>query len=198
MIKRCFIDLETTGLSPKRNGVLEIGGMIEKNTSDPHRTVCEDFHFRCRPFKDDAIEQTALEVNKITLQEIETFPAPQRVYQKLTALLDKHVDKFDKRDKFFFIAYNATFDSQFLREFFRKAGDKYYGSYFWHPFIDVMTMTALRLMNVRHEMSSFHLDDAARRVGIVVDEEKRHSAMYDIELTRKLYYSNLEYFGMEG
>lgn len=191
MIKRCFIDLETTGLSPKRNGVLEIGAVIE------YSNVCEEFLFRCRPFEGDVITQAALDVNKLTEEKISSFPSPLKAHGDLVTHLSRHVDRYNKRDKLFFIAYNANFDSQFLREFFKKAGDEYYGSYFWHPFIDVMTMTALRLMNVRHEMSSFHLDDAARRVGIAVDEEKRHGAMYDIELTRKLYYSNLEYFGME-
>lgn len=185
MIKRCFIDLETTGLSPKRNGVLEIGGMIEY--SKP-RIVCEEFHFRCQPFKEDVIEQRALDINGITREEIATFASAQENYRRLIALLSKHVYRFNKKDKLFFIAYNANFDSQFLREFFKKAGDEYYGSYFWHPFVDVMTLAAYHLLKDRADMLDFHLSTVARHMDIKVNKAETHSAMYDVRLTRQLYY----------
>lgn len=182
MIKKCFVDLETTGLDPKKNGVLEIGGIIE------YADVREEFIFRCRPHDTDVIEQAALEVNKLTLDKIKEFDHPGNTYKKLIHVLSKHVNKYNKKDKLFFIAYNAVFDSQFLREFFKKAGDTYYGSWFWHPFIDVMTLAAFGLRKNRAEMPNFHLDTVAKYVGIKVDEEEVHTAGYDIELTRKLYY----------
>ncbi len=186
MIKKCFIDLETTGLYPKKHGILEIGGTIECGDTEPYR--CEDFHFQCQPHEGDLIEQTALDKNKITREEIKTFPSMMDTYRRLVELLLWHVDKYNRKDKLFFIAYNANFDSQFLREFFKKAGDQYYGSYFWHPPIDVMGLAAKHLMKDRASMPDFHLSTVAKHMGLSVHEEETHGAMYDIRLTTELYY----------
>lgn len=186
MIKKFFCDLETTGLSPKKNGVLEIGGIIECGT------VLKEFHLQCRPYAADEITQGALNVNKLTQDEINSFPPAPDTYQKLIHILSRHVDRYNKKDKFFFVAYNATFDSQFLREFFKKSGDQYYGSWFWHPFIDVMTLAAFHLMKDRAYMPDFHLDTVAKHIGVEVDEGERHTTMYDIQLTRKLYYKLID------
>lgn len=182
MIKKFFCDLETGGLIPKKNAVLEIGGIVECAFKE------ESFHFQCQPFKDDKVEQGALDVNKLTLEKIKTFPHAVDVHKRLIKLLSGYVDRFNREDKLFFIAYNADFDSQFLREFFKKAGDKYYGSYFFHPPIDVMGLAAKHLMKDRASMPDFHLSTVAKHMGIEVEEEETHSAMYDIKLTRELYY----------
>ena len=188
MVKYFFCDVETTGFDPKKNGILEIGGIIE------YEGTYEEFVFKCQPHLKDEIAQEALDVNKITTEEIKTFPTAKETYTKLIRLLDKHINKYDRTDKFQFVAYNAPFDSNFIREFFKKSGNNFYGSYFFHPYIDVMTITALRLRKERPSMPSFHLKDAAKKIGLDVEEEKLHGAMYDILLTREVYYNNLAFF----
>jgi len=188
MIKQCFIDLETTGLSPKQHGILEIGGLIE------YLDVSETFNLQAQPFPGDDIDVRALEVNNLTLKDIKKFPPPRDTYEKLIITLSAHIDRYNRKDKLFFIAYNANFDSQFLREFFKKMDDEYYGSWFWHPPIDVMTMSAIRFMNVRHTMKDFHLSTVAAKAGVEVDPDKTHTAMYDVMLMRALFNQNMSHF----
>lgn len=186
MIKKCFIDLETTGLDPKKNGIVEIAGIIESGN------VVKEFQYRSRPFAEDEISQEALDVNRLTQDQINEFPPAKDVHRILVKLFSRYVNRYNRKDKFFFIAFNALFDSQFLREFFKKTGDQYYGSYFWHPPIDVMTLAAFHLMKNRPEMPDFHLGTVARHVGIEYNESVAHAAMYDVVVTRELYYKLID------
>lgn len=181
MIKKCFIDVETSGLDPKLNAILEIGGIIE------YPGMYHEFSFKCRPFEKDEVVVAALEVNKFTMDDINKFPDSKDTYLKFTELLARHVNRYNNQDKFFFIGYNANFDNQFLRSFFEKNGSVYFGSWFFHPYIDVMALAAYHLMKVRHKMKSFHLVTVAPQFGVDVDVEKAHGALYDVKLTREIY-----------
>lgn len=185
MIKKFFCDVETCGLDPKKNGVLIIGGIIE------YGDIYEEFELKGKPFPEDEINPEALAVNKITLEEIHTFQKPEQMYHKFIAKILSHVDRYNKKDKFFFIAHNAGFDNQFLREFFNKIGDKYFGSYFFHPSICTQLMASLYLKPVRHEMDSFHLHDIMNKMNILTDEDARHKALGDTKMMRNLYYELL-------
>jgi len=101
--------------------------------------------------------------------------------------MKKYVDPYDKTDKFNFIAYNANFDNQRIRDFFDKIGDKYFGSWFYYPYLDVMTMAAVALVLERRNMPNFKLNTVAKKLGIQVDDAKTHDAMYDIYLTRAIF-----------
>lgn len=181
-MKKCFIDLETTGVYAKSNAVIQIAGIIEIDGE-----LKEEFNFTVRPIADKIIVDQALEVNRRTREEIEKFDAPQDVKDKLMALFRKYVDKYDTTDKFFFVGYNAPFDYSFLRQWFVDLGDKYFGSWFFTPPLDVMQLAAWHLKDKRHEMENFKLVTVAKYLGITIKEEDLHDAMADIILTRNIY-----------
>ena len=181
-MKLIFIDVETTGIAFPESGLIQLAGTIEIPDAKP-----KFFQYRIRPFPNDVIEEEALEVNGITREELNTYPAPGKVYKDFTNLLDTCVDRYDRADKFHFIGYNAMFDSDHLRAWFEKNGDKYFGSWFYFPPIDVMGMAAVHLMRRRAGMKDFKLLTVARELGLTVDETKAHDARYDIALTRKIF-----------
>jgi len=184
MIKDIFIDVETTGLDPEKNGIIQIAGMIEIEGK-----IVKTFNLDCCPFPEDRINNKALAVNKKTIDEIWQYPDPLDVYKILTDTMGDYVDRFDHTDKFHFIAYNAPFDMEFLREWFAKAGSKkYFGSWFHFPDIDAMRLAAQHLKNVRASMPNFRLATVAEKLGIEIDTEATHDALYDINLTKKVYY----------
>jgi len=182
MSKLCFIDTETTGLNPKSNGLIQLAGSIEID-----HEVKENFNWFVKPLPSDIVEDKALEVNGITREQMAGFPGAREIYNRFTLLLSKYVDKFEKSDKFQFIAYNARFDYDFMRAWFEKLGDKYFGSWFFFPPIDVMNLAATSLYKSRGEMKNFKLLTVAEHVGIETSEEEAHDAMYDINLTKELY-----------
>jgi len=181
-MKIAFIDLETTGIDPVLNGVRQIGAIFEVDGKEIAR-----FNQTVKPFPLDVIDQDALDVSDISMAEVLKFQPPELVYKEFIKELDAIVDKYDRKDKLIFIGYNSRFDDSFLREWFRKAGNKYYGSYFWWPAIDVSNMAMVHLMGKRQELENFKLGTVAKTMGFYVDETKAHDAMYDIELTKELF-----------
>ena len=183
-MKLCYIDVETGGLYANKNPLLQLSGIIEIDGEEKER-----FNFFLRPFTGQEVDPRALKVNKLTIEQIETFEDPKLVFGQFIKLLSKYVSKFNRQDKFFFIGYNSqSFDEPFVRQFFKNAEDKYGpGSWFWYPSIDMMLVWGHILSPKRHTMKNFKLVTVCQTAGITVDESKLHDAMYDIELTRDLY-----------
>lgn len=182
-MKTCWIDVETTGLDPNRNGIIQIGGIV-----DVMGETQEEFNLRVRPFPDDVICDEALQVNRMTRDEIDLLPDPLEGFRRLREILSKYVDPYDKADKFHFGGYNCqTFDVPFVDNWFRKCGDKYFGSWFWRPSLDVMVIAHDALRRERYRYGSFRLGSVAKYFGVEVDEESLHDALVDIRLTREIY-----------
>lgn len=181
-MKLLYLDVETTGTDPKKNGIIQISGIIEIDGEEK-----ETFDFPVQPFESDVIEQSALDVNKVERAFLQELPSAATVYGQLIALLSKYVDRFNKRDKFVVVGYNAAFDTQFLREWFAKNGDKYYGSWFWHPYVDVMTLTMAFNLDSRPTLPDFKLITVAKFLGFAIDEAGLHNALYDVLLTKLIY-----------
>jgi DNA polymerase III epsilon subunit-like protein len=59
------------------------------------------------------------------MDQLRGFEHPGLVFQRLRAVMGRHVDKFDKKDKAWFVGYNANFDAQFVRQWFEDHGDKF-------------------------------------------------------------------------
>ena len=175
-MKLVFFDLETTGTNPGKHGIHQISGQIVIDG-----VIKETFDFHVQPNPKALIEDEALKVGNVTREQILAYPPMQQVYKEFVAMLGKYVDKFNKKDKFFLVGYNnAAFDNQFLRGFFLQNGDVYFGSWFWANSIDVMVLASAYLATRRPDMENFKLSTVARTLGVDVQSESLHDAMYDI------------------
>lgn len=184
MRKILFFDLETTGTKFWRNGIHQIGGIIDIDGEEKER-----FDIRVAPNPVAAIEQEALDVAGVTMEQIQSYQPMASGYMQLLSILEKYVSRYDKKDKFYLAGYNnASFDNAFLRAFFVQNGNQFFGSYFWPNCLDVYVFVTPFLFDVRPGMENAKLMTVARQMGIEIDEDKLHDATYDIELTRLIYY----------
>jgi len=181
-MKLFFVDTETTGLNAFHNGIHQISAIVEIDGE-----VAETLDIYVKPFEKDRIETAALRVSDTTKEDLESYPPPSKVYQYLISVLDKYIDKYDKTDKFLMVGYNVRFDDEFLRAWFKKNGDNYYGSYYMWPAFDVANVAALLLLDQRKNMKDFKLMTVAEKLGIEINPDNVHNATYDIEITRKMY-----------
>ena len=182
-MKVVFFDLETTGTLVNRHGIHQLSGAIVVDGE-----VKEEFDLRVQPNPKAEIIQEALDVAGVTKEQILSYPPMGIVFSSFIAMLDKYVDRFDKKDKFFLAGYNnASFDNQFLRAWFLQNGDKYFGSWFWSNSIDVMVLATPYLAAKRTEMENFKQGTVAKTLGIQVDDSKLHDALYDIQICKAIY-----------
>jgi DNA polymerase-3 subunit epsilon len=179
-----FLDVETTGTNQVRNGIIQIGGVLCRREGDTFAAL-EEFELNVAPYPTDLIEDEALAVSGITRDQILLFEPPDVVHKKLTDLFGKYCNKFDRKDKMVFVGYNASFDYGFLRRWFEKGGDKYFGSWFWHPPVDVMTLAMVQLAEVRQELADFKLGTVAARLHIPA--EGAHTALADARTARAIF-----------
>lgn len=181
-MKRLYYDLETTGLNPAKHGIHQIAGIIEINGA-----TIEKFNIKLQPNPKCTIEQTALDIAGVTREQINNYQPFPAGYTEFVNTISKHVDQYNKKDKFHLVGYNNRgFDDNFLRELFKQNGNEYFGSYFWNDGIDVLVMASYALESRRAELENFQLKTVAKFVGIEVDEKKLHDAFYDIELTKQI------------
>ncbi len=183
-MKLLFFDLETTGTYPGKHGIHQMSGMIVIDGE-----IKEKFDFKVRPNPQAEILDEALEVAGVTREQILAYPPMGEVYhQFVNGILAKYVDRYNKTDKFFLVGYNnASFDNQFLRGFFLQNGDKYFGSWFWANCMDVMVLATPYLAARRAEMKDFKQGTVAKALGIPVDDDKLHDALYDIEICKAIF-----------
>lgn len=182
--KKCFVDVETTGTDRKLHNIFQLSGAI----LDKDDNILERFDFRFCPISLEHTDAGALEKTGMTIEKLKALPmsAPE-AYAKFIEVLERHCNRYDKTDKMQMVAYNSTFDSDFLREFFAKNNDNYFGSWFWSPAICIMQWAAMFLIDVRGALCNFRLETLCQSAGFGWDEEKAHDAEYDIDMTIKLF-----------
>jgi DNA polymerase-3 subunit epsilon len=181
MTKLVFIDTETTGIDPQKHALIQMAGIVVIDNE-----VKEEFDFRVRPFPEDVVDLQALVVNNVKEEDLTGYPEPLTVIRQAEAIWRKYVDRYAKSDKFWFVGYNARFDYDFIRRLWEKAGQRYFGAYFFFPPLDVMNLAAFHLMDRRSTLPNFKLSTVAEALGLKAEGEL-HDAVTDIRLTQKMF-----------
>lgn len=190
-MKILAFDLETTGVKHWKNGIHQIAGIIIVDGEEKER-----FDLKVKPNPSAIIEDEALAVAGITRETLETYQDMGIVFKGFEEMLGKYVNKFDKKDKFHLLGYNnSAFDNSFLRAWFVQNAKtpkdaefgNYFGSWFWSDTIDVMVLASNHLKDKRHEMENFKQGTVANFLGIEIDENRLHDALYDITVCLNIY-----------
>ena len=181
-MKLFFCDVETTGTDPARHALVQLSGIVEIDGRE-----VEQVDLKMAPFPGAEFDARAMETNGLTEEQVKGWADGIYAHADLTRLLGRYVNKFDRCDKFFFVGFNATFDDRFARDWFRRCGDRYYGSFFHWPPIDVAVLAAACFMERRVSFPNFKLMTVARELGISIDEGQAHDALYDIRVTKQVF-----------
>jgi DNA polymerase-3 subunit epsilon len=180
-MKLLYLDLETTGVDPKRCSIVQVAYLVEVDGK-----VVDASTFFIKPFKDCIIEPGALALSDVVPTAQQEGITYSEAFTRIHNMLEKYVDKFKRSDKFFLIGYNVRFDDDFMREMWKKYKDNYYGSWFFWPPIDVAVLACQFLMKTRHQMPDFKLSTVVRTLGLE-RVGSAHDALSDIHITRGLY-----------
>ncbi len=184
MKKVLWLDVETTGLDCRKHGLREVGFIIEIDGVEVDRGV-----FKINPFtyttKDVEIDDYALEISKVSIEDLESYDRVSYCFKELMKKLVKYVNVNDKNDCFVIAGYNTAFDIGFIKEWFKEMGllDSY-KDLFHYKSLDVFSIVfALRHLGL-NSAENDKLETMCNYFGIEIEA---HNALSDIEATKKLY-----------
>lgn len=183
MKKAFYFDVETTGLNPVEYGLIQVACIVEYgDVSDSLVLDIDPYSYN----KSIKVSDTALEVTNKTHEMLRSYPSSQQQFKKFINFLDKHINKFDKDDKFYPIGYNSTFDMGFLTSWFEDNNHKYFGSYFHYKDVDVYKLYCMLLYELDMPQTQNHkLGTLCKYFNIPLDNA--HDALEDIKATKRLY-----------
>lgn len=179
MGKKIFwFDVETTGLDPVKHDIVQLAYLIEIDGK-----IIESANLLMQPFDYSTICQESLDIHGRTIDEIKNYPNPRSVYAELISVLEKYVDRYNRSDKFHHAGYNSKFDLDFLKQFFVKNKDVYFGSWFNYRAIDPLTL--LHVLDGLDKVSipNYKLETVCKYFDIPINA---HDALSDITATRAL------------
>ena len=182
MVKQiAWIDVESTGLDPVKNDVVQIALLVEEDGK-----IIETANIKMRPNYGGMISGKALKMNHKTIEEIGQYSAPCEGLYEFKKILQTYVHPRHKYDKFIIAGYNIKFDVEMLNQAFLKNGDKYFFSWFFSCFLDVQSTVAEYILAEDTTLENYKLKTVCSHFGI---KFKAHDAMEDIKATRELYYT---------
>ncbi len=170
-MKILFVDTETGGIT-ERSALIQLSGIVQIG-----KEVAEEFNFYIKPFPGSEVTDEALKIQGRTREEVETYDSEEEVFIKFMKILNKHIDKYNKEDKFLVGGYNVRFDIDVINRFLKRNGEKYLFSYIQATTLDPLQwIAALQLKDNKLETWCNHF-------GI---ELKAHDSLEDIKATKAL------------
>ncbi|MEN3043170.1 MAG: PolC-type DNA polymerase III [Fervidobacterium sp.] len=158
------IDLETTGLNPRSDEIMEIGAVKTYQGK-----IIQEFHTFVKPSK---VNKKSLEITGITEQMLENAPGIAEVLDKFLDFLHGCV----------IVAHNADFDVSFLRNVFARHGIE-----FNPPYIDTLRLSQSLL---RNRLKSFSLDKLVDHFDLGTFQH--HRALDDARITTGVFWKLIE------
>lgn len=173
------VDVETSGLNPQENALLEIAVVTTKFNEEDILVPDESFTYHLIPFEGAKIDKKALEFNGIDPSHPFRFPMEEKkamveVYNKVAAKV-----KEQSCTKAILVGHNAWFDLHFMQAAANRSNIKKSP---FHSFssLDTATLSALAF---KHTV----LAKACAKAKIKFNQEEAHSALYDAQKTAELF-----------
>ena len=179
-MKILWLDTETTGLDKWKHDVIQIAGLVEKDG-----VIINEFEFKCQPHSWADIQESAIKTHGYSEEILATFPKPAKVWNQFCRILDEHINKYDKTDKFIMAGYNVGFDFDMMYAWWKKCDQEFFGSYFeYKTKFDILPLIMLFDQKYNWCLSNHKLETACTFLNIKFNA---HDALADIKATRDLY-----------
>lgn len=177
-----FIDVETTGLDPDRNSVIQIACSYYSGTQ---LVTSFEGKFPIRP--NTIVDLGALQVNKFKYDELPNFH--DSINQLVEFLLKLPQNR---EDPMLFAGHNVAFDILALKKLLKSYNIEGVDRLFSYRVVDTSTIGEFLRQSGVIKLTRMSLANLAKALEIEVDETKTHKADYDIELTAKCYFKMIE------
>lgn len=173
------VDIETSGFDPVRNAMLEIAAVIPAMDESGRLSIEETHAAHVAPFPGAKLEESALAFNKIDPFHpfrfaVEEKDALEKIFQPVRLAI-----KRNGCTRAILVGHNPAFDISFLNAAVNRAKIKRNP---FHPFSTFDTATLSGLVYGQTVLAK-----AAVAAGLDWDGKEAHSAVYDAEITARLF-----------
>ena len=174
-----IVDIETSGFNPKKNALLEIAAVIVEFNGTGELVITERYSAHVMPFKNAELDESALKFNGIDpyhpfRMAVDEDEALHMIFRPI-----RHAMKRNLCTRAILVGHNPSFDLSFLNAAIQRTNNKRSP---FHPFstFDTVTLGGLAYQETV-------LAKVAKAAGLDWDNDKAHSALYDAEMTAKLF-----------
>ncbi|ATZ16500.1 DNA polymerase-3 subunit alpha (Gram-positive type) [Entomoplasma freundtii] len=161
--KYVVFDLETTGLSPEFDEVIEFGASVY----DYQTGTRERIDWLIKPTK--PLKAFTIELTKITDEMLANCPSIEAVFPKILTLIEGAI----------LVAHNATFDFTFLQALAQRFG--------YEPLTNTVIDTLAIARAFYPDLKNYRLGTVAKKTGIIYDERVAHRGDYDADVLTDVF-----------
>ena len=173
------VDVETGGFNPATDALLEIAAILLRLDDDGRLHLGESIRYHVKPFPGARLDPASLEVTGIDpFHPLRLAVDENEALKKVFELVRREV-KAQKCNRAVLVGHNAFFDLQFVHAAAERNKIKRNP---FHPFTSFDTAT---LAGVAFGQTV--LSRAAAAAGFEWDDSRAHSAVYDAEITARLF-----------
>lgn len=177
--KVLVFDVETTGLDAALHDIVQFAGMMVINGRIEGKR-----DFLVRPFNPASISDEAMEIHGRTVSEVLGYPPPLEVQKEICVWLGQFIDKYNKADKAWPMAYNGRFDMDFLSRFWQRCADAYLGSWINWRLLDPLALAHLLDYHGTLSLPDYKLSTLATQFDVPL---RAHDALSDCTATWEVW-----------
>ncbi|WP_026389527.1 PolC-type DNA polymerase III [[Acholeplasma] multilocale] len=161
--KLVIYDLETTGLSPEFDEIIEFGAVIYDYKNGSREAI----DILIKP--EQPLKQFTKDLTHITDEMLEDKPGIEEAFKKIYEIIDGAI----------LVAHNANFDFNFLNSYAKKLG---------YPELTNTVIDTLTIARAMYPTLSNHrLGTVAKKNGILYDDKVAHRGDYDADVLTDIY-----------
>lgn len=172
-----WLDTETTGINPNKNFLIQLSYI---NTLNNEIKFNNDLFMRPQYIEKFEIEQRALDANKITKEQIQSFELEDK---QIKIFLN---DLTTNGNKYYLAGYNVKFDIEFLTALFSRQNLNMH-NYFNYLYLDVLQLVINLKLAGKINPENCKLGTVLQYFDLIKDTSILHNAQQDIVCTKLLY-----------
>lgn len=173
-----ILDLETTGLDAAHNGVLELAA-VTLRLDEGRLELDQTYHAHISPFEGSISNPKSLEIHKIDIEHPFRFAISEKEALEQLFQFIRAAKKPTGCQRAVLVGHNAWFDLSFLNAMIERTQIKRNPFHLFTTF-DTATLSALAY-------GQTVLAKACAAAHIPFDGKQAHGALYDAEMTAKLF-----------
>ncbi|MCI4436845.1 MAG: 3'-5' exonuclease [Ignisphaera sp.] len=178
--KVLYLDVETTGLNSKINGIHQIAFIVEIDGE-----IQEMVSLEFRPFEGCHYDLGAMKYVTWKPEDLQTRIHEEQAFEIIIGTLRKYINAAIYGDDFTMVAYNGQFDVGFMQALFERNGKKY-SNYINYRLVDPLAFLRILHIEGKSNLSSYKLSAVYEAIfGFPFADA--HDALADIVATREVY-----------